>query len=79
MSEAILEFNGECNINDELEVIGCDLINVNTGSMRVVIYEIEEKIGHRVMWLICLLHINELPLRHLFTNLDEITCGKNIF
>ena len=31
------------------------------------------------MWLISLLHINELPLGHLFTNLDEKICGKDSF
>ena len=29
------------------------------------------------MWSICLLHTNELPLRHLFTDLDGPTTGAN--
>ena len=31
------------------------------------------------MWFICLLHTNELPLRHFFTNLDGKTRGKDSF
>ena len=47
--------------------------------MRRLIHRIDEKIGHRVMWLICLLHTNELPLRHLFTKLDEKLVEKIVF
>ena len=47
--------------------------------MEGVIHRIEEKIGHRVMWLIGLLHTNQLPWRHLFTNLDRRTGGKDSF
>ena len=75
ISEAIFEFTGKCYINDELKVIGCDLLNVNAGCMKGD----EEKRGHRVMCLICLLHTNELPLRHLFTNLDKKACEKISF
>ena len=31
------------------------------------------------MWLIYLLHTNELLLRHWFINLDGETCGKDSF
>ena len=31
ISEAIREFTGKYNINDELKVTGCDSTNVNTG------------------------------------------------
>ena len=79
ISEAILAFTGKYNINDELKVIGCDSTNVSTGCMGGAIHQIEKKIGHRVMWLICLLHTNELPLSKLFTHLDEKTCGKDGF
>ena len=79
ISEAILKFTGKYNINYELKVIGCDSTKVNTGNIRRVIHRIEEKIGHMVMWLICLLHTNELPLLRLFTNLDRKTCRKESF
>ena len=79
ISEAILEFTGKYNNNHKLTVIGCDSTKVNTASMGGVFHQTEEKIGHRVMWLFCLLHINELPLGHLFTNLYGKTCGKDSF
>ena len=74
ISEAIFEFTGKCNIDIELKVIGCNLLNVNAACMEGV-----EKIGHRMMCLICLLHTNEFPLRHLFTNLDKKARGKDSF
>ena len=74
VSNPILEFTGNHEINDTLKVIGCDLTNVNIGSNGGVIHLIEEKLDHKRMWLICSLHTNELPLGHLFTKLD----GKRI-
>ena len=79
VSNAILEFTGNHDINDTLKVIGCDSTNVNTGSNGGVIHLIAEKLDHKLMWLICLLHTNELPLPHLFTKLDEKTTGKDCF
>ena len=32
-----------------------------------------------MMWLICLLHTNELPLRYFITNLVRNICGKDCF
>lgn len=79
ISEAILEFSGKYDINDTLKMIGCDSTNVNTGCNGGAIHIIEEKIGHKLMWLICLLHTNELTLHHLFTKLDGKTTGKDSF
>ena len=79
MSQAILAFTGEYDINTTLNVIRCDSTNVNTGCNGGVIHLIEETIGHKLMWLICLLHTNELPLRHLSTSLDGKTAGKDSF
>ena len=60
-------------------MIGCDSTNVDNGSKGGVIYLIEEKLDHKLMWLICLLHTNELPLRHLVTKVDGKTTGKDCF
>lgn len=32
-----------------------------------------------LQWLICMLHLNELPLRHLFNRLDGATAGPRAF
>ena len=79
ISQAILEFSGEYDINNTLNVIGCDSTNVNTGCNGREIHRIEEKIGHKLIWLICLLHTNELALRRLFASLDGKTTGKDSF
>ena len=36
-------------------------------------------LGHKVMWSICQLHLNELGLRHLIEDLDGPTASGNTF
>ena len=64
---------------DGLVVIGCDGTNVNTGSLGGVIRLTEIQLGRPVHWFICMLHSNELPLRHLIQKLDDGTQGPNVF
>ena len=40
---------------------------------------LERELDHRLVWLVCMLHSNELPLRHLMTALDGPTTGKDSF
>lgn len=40
---------------------------------------LKEYVGHAIQWIICLLHTNELPLRHLFSKLDGGTSGPRSF
>lgn len=54
---------------DRLKAIGCDGTNVNTGNSGGVIRKIESKLNRPLQWLICLLHCNELLLRHLLIKL----------
>lgn len=58
---------------DNIKVVGCDGTNVNTGHKAGVIRRLEETFEHPLQWLVCLLHTNELPLRHLFEALDGAT------
>ena len=58
-----------------LMAIGCDGTNVNTGAVGGVIRLLEEELGHALQWFVCLLHCNELPLRHLIQKLDGVTHG----
>lgn len=53
-----------------IRAIGCDSTNTNTGCKAGVIRHLEIAFGHPVNWFICMLHVNELPLRHLFLHLD---------
>jgi len=62
-----------------LTVVGCDGTAVNTGRTGGVIRLLELKVKHPLQWLVCLLHANELPLRHLFQSLDGATTGSHGF
>ena len=47
--------------------------------MAGVIRRLEELFNHPLQWLVCLLHANELPLRHLFETLDRASTGPQEF
>ena len=64
---------------ESLLAIGCDGTNVNTGTKGGLIVLMEEYLGRPLHWFICMLHANELPLRHLFSNLDGKTSGPRCF
>jgi hypothetical protein len=59
--------------------IGCDGTNVNTGRVGGVVTLLEKEYGKPLQWLICMLHANELPLRHLLQYLDGSTSGPRAF
>lgn len=62
-----------------LVAIGCDGTAVNTGVKGGIIRLIEETINRPLHWFVCLLHSNELPLRHLIDELDGRTSGPRGF
>lgn len=62
-----------------LIAIGCDGTNVNTGVNNGVIRRLEVELERPLQWFICMLHLNELPLRHLFQHLDGETSGPKSF
>ena len=62
-----------------LQVIGCDGIATNTGANGGIFTLIKKNLGHSVQRVICLLHTNELPLRHLLIKLDDQTLSLNSF
>ena len=62
-----------------LVAIGCDGTNVNSGFCGGVIRLLEVHFKKSMHWFVCLLHMNELPLRHLLIHLDGVTHGPNSF
>ena len=62
------------DLNDVV-AIGCDGTAVNTGCKSGVIRLLEEKLEKPLHWFVCLLHSNELPLRHI----DGKTSGPATF
>jgi len=80
IAESLVASLKERNAKTEnIKVVGCDGTNVNTGHIAGVIRRLEETFQHPLQWLVCLLHANELPLRHLFQALDGVTTGPRGF
>lgn len=52
---------------------------VNTGSTGGLIRLLEKAFEKSLLWLICLLHLNEIPLSHLFYHLIGTTTGPRAF
>ena len=67
------------SVNDRLKVIGTDGIATMTGKKSGCIASLETKLGHPLQWIVCLLHLDELPLRHIFQQLDGSTKGPYSF
>lgn len=80
ISSALFECFQSIGIDtSELCAVGCDGTVINTGAKNGVITRIEKHLGRPVHWIICQLHGNELPLRHLITKLDGPTTGPSGF
>ena len=58
---------------DDIVAVGCDGVAVNTGRKGGAIHMVEMRLQRPVQWIICLLHSNELSLRHLIEDLDGKT------
>ena len=52
---------------------------MNTGKHNGAFAFLERKLGRKLLWVLCLLHLNELPLRHIFVELDGPTSSQNTF
>lgn len=80
ITSTILNFFTENEVSiGELIAVGCDGTVVNTGPHGGVIHLLELHIKRPLQWLICQLHANELPLRHLVRYLDGNTSGPLSF
>ena len=62
-----------------VQALGGDSTNVNTGWKGGVMHFVEQKLNRKLIWLVCFLHTNELPLRHLITSLDGKTNSGHTF
>ena len=63
----ILEQNSSTN---SLMFLAADSTNMNTGGKGGTHALLEEPLGRRLYWCICIIHTNELPHRHLIILLD---------
>lgn len=80
IEQTIIDYFSKSNISTEsLVAVGCDGTNVNVGQKGGVIRLLEERLNRPLQWIICLLHMNELPFRHLFSEIDGKTSGPRSF
>ena len=69
----------DTDLEQKLKIVGSDGAAVVTGKSKEFIASLETIIGRPLQWIIWLLHLNELPLRHVFQNLDGVTSGPDSF
>ena len=67
----------EKGVDISLQAIGGDSTNVNTGWSGGAMQWLEKKLGRKLVWIVCLLHTNELPFRHLVIGLDGPTVSDS--
>ena len=74
-----ITFLTDTKSNNSLKAILCDGTPVNTGRVGGVIKLLESNLGRPLHWFICLLHLNELILRHAFHFIDGKSSGPDSF
>ena len=79
IADDLMTFIKKTSSKKTLRVIGADGTAVNTGCENGVITLLERKLRRPLQWVICMLHLNELPLRHLFKLMDGSTSGPSSF
>ena len=71
VAKGILSVVTSTQFFDSLLALICDGTVVNTGKRNGVIRLIEEGVGRPLQWLICMLHMNELPLWKYISFIDD--------
>ena len=79
VADQLLDYLKGVELDKSLLAVGGDSTNVNTGYKGGSIHYLEVGLGRRLVWIICQLHTNELPLRHLIIDLDGPTASGNKF
>ena len=79
IATGIMSVIQEQGASETVCVVGCDSTNTNTGCNGGVIRHMEMALGRPLQWSVCMLHTNELPLRHLFMHFDGTTSGATTF
>ena len=66
LADDFFEILVENNSVETLEAVLCDGTNVNVGNRTGMLCFLERKLQRNLLWLICQLHGNKLPLKHVF-------------
>ena len=69
------EKTNEISLEKNIVAVRGDSATVNTGSKQGAITLLEEKLEKSLNWIVCSLHLNELPLRHLYKEFIGPTNG----
>jgi hypothetical protein len=75
----LVEWMKKYDVDKTLQFIGGDSTNVNSGIWGGVFQFVEKMLGRPLNWIVCGLHLNELPLRHLMADLDGPTTSDTGF
>ena len=67
------------DLEENLTVIGTDGAATMTGINKGCIRKLEEALQRSLQWMVCHLRTNELPLRHVFVELDGSTKSPDAF
>jgi hypothetical protein len=78
-ADKVIEFLSEVKQLENVQVVGGDSTSSNTGWRDGAIHHIEDGKSEKVVWDICMLHTNELPLRHIMKDQGMETSGANTF
>ena len=66
-------------LHDKIVIVGTDRIASMIGRYNGFIQSLEEHLMKLLQWCVCTLHANELPLRHVFSELDGTASSPNSF
>ena len=69
----------DTELEHKLAIVGTDGTASMTGKYNGCIRGLEELLNKPLQWIVCLLHTNELSLRHVFGALDGSTSGPDTF
>ena len=67
------------SLEQKLKIVGSDGSAVMTGKSKRFIASLETLLGRPWQWVICLLHLNELPLIQVFQNLHGVISEPHSF
>ena len=67
------------NLEENLTFVGTDRAALKTSINKGSIRKLKEALQRPLQWVVCLLHTNELPLHHVFVQLDGSTKNSDAF
>ena len=79
IAQSIYKAVKDTELESNLSIIGSDGTATMTGPTRGCIASLEALLQRPLQWVICLLHCNELHLRHVFKALDGTTKSPDSF